>query len=277
MSDAFLRDERLFDLLTKQATEGVTSTEKSELNRLLAQYPDADSQLIDRIVASVMLAGDLTDEPLPTSLRARIESQAARELPSAPTNVTPLHSRTVARHAAATSRFAWFAAAACLVLALIGWWPRLHETGESTAVVKQMPPRPLTPAEQRLALLQEGAAITQSEWTNTADPASQGVRGDVVWDNSKQRGFLRFTGLAANDPRQSQYQLWIFDAKRDDRYPIDGGVFDIPAGATEVVIPINARLAVNDAAAFAVTIEQPGGVVVSAREHVVALAKVAAG
>ena len=36
MSDAFLRDERLFDLLTKQATEGVTSSEKSELDRLLA-------------------------------------------------------------------------------------------------------------------------------------------------------------------------------------------------------------------------------------------------
>ncbi len=61
------------------------------------------------------------------------------------------------------------------------------------------------------------------------------------------------------------------------RYPIDGGVFDIPAGATEVVIPINARLAVNDPAMFAVTIERPGGVVVSAREHIVALAKVAAG
>ena len=79
MSDAFLRDERLFDLLTKQATEGVTSTEKSELDRLLAQYPDAHSQLIDRVVASVMLAGHLPDEPLPASLRARIESQAARE------------------------------------------------------------------------------------------------------------------------------------------------------------------------------------------------------
>ena len=99
----------------------------------------------------------------------------------------------------------------------------------------------------------------------------------MVWDNSKQRGYLRFSGLPANDPERSQYQLWIFDAKRDDRYPIDGGVFDIPAGATEVVIPINARLAVNEPAMFAVTIEGPGGVVVSAREHIVALAKVAAG
>lgn len=275
MSDAFLRNERLLDLLAKRATEGVTSAEQSELDRLLAQYPDADPQLIDRIAAAVMLAGDLPEEPLPASLRARVESQAVRELPAATSKVTSIHSRTDERHAAATGRFAWFAAAACLVLAVIGWWPRLHETIEPPVITQT--PRPPTPAEERLALLQEGTAVTHSEWASTDDPASQGVKGDVVWDNSKQRGYLRFSGLPANDPKQSQYQLWIFDAKRDDRYPIDGGVFDIPPGATEVVIPINARLAVNDPAMFAVTIERPGGVVVSGREHIVALAKVAAG
>ena len=275
MSDAFLRNERLLDLLAKRATEGVTSAEQSELDRLLAEYPDADPQLIDRIAAAVMLAGDLPEEPLPASLRARVESQAVRELPDATSKVTSIHSRTDERHAAATGRFAWFAAAACLVLAVIGWWPRLHETIEPPVITQT--PRPLTPAEERLALLQKGTAVTHSEWASTDDPASQGVKGDVVWDNSKQRGYLRFSGLPANDPKQSQYQLWIFDAKRDDRYPIDGGVFDIPPGATEVVIPINARLAVNDPAMFAVTIERPGGVVVSGREHIVALAKVAAG
>lgn len=274
MSDAFLRNERLLDLLAKQATDGVTPAEQTELQHLLAQYPDADPQLIDRVAASVMLAGDLPEEPMPASLRARIESQAARELPAATNKVTSIHPRTVERHAVATGRFAWFAAAACLVLAVIGWWPRLHETIQPPTVTQV--PRPLTPAEERLALLQRGA-VTHAEWINTDDPASQGVKGDVVWDNSKQRGYLRFRGLPANDPGRSQYQLWIFDAKRDDRYPIDGGVFDIPAGATEVVIPINARLAVNEPAMFAVTIERPGGVVVSAREHIVALAKVAAG
>ena len=102
MSDAFLRNERLFDLLTKQATEGVTSVEKSELDRLLAQYPEADSQLIDRIVASVMLAGELPEEPLPAALRARVESQAVRELPPAANKITSIQSRTTTRHAAAT-------------------------------------------------------------------------------------------------------------------------------------------------------------------------------
>lgn len=58
---------------------------------------------------------------------------------------------------------------------------------------------------------------------------------------------------------------------RDKRYPVDGGVFDVPANAGEVVIPIRASLMVRKPAAFAVTVEKPGGVVVSGREHVVAL------
>jgi anti-sigma-K factor RskA len=88
---------------------------------------------------------------------------------------------------------------------------------------------------------------------------------------------MRFVGLPANDTSAEQYQLWIFDGTRDDRYPVDGGVFDIPAGATEVVVPIHARLPVRQAALFAVTVERPGGVVVSSRERIVALAQVAAG
>ena len=52
---------------------------------------------------------------------------------------------------------------------------------------------------------------------------------------------------------------------------VDGGVFDMPQAATELVIPIHAALPVLSAKAFAVTVEKPGGVVVSGREHVVAL------
>ena len=105
----------------------------------------------------------------------------------------------------------------------------------------------------------------------TKDPAAKGMSGDVVWDPATQKGFLHFTGLASNDPAAHQYQLWIFDAARDQRYPVDGGVFDVPADADDVVIPINASLAVSKLAAFAVTVEKPGGVVVSSRQHVVAL------
>jgi anti-sigma-K factor RskA len=86
---------------------------------------------------------------------------------------------------------------------------------------------------------------------------------------------MRFRGLAANDPRQAQYQLWIFDRARGEKYPVDGGVFDIPAVPGEILVPITARLPVRDPTMFAVTLEQSGGVVVSEREHILVLAKIA--
>jgi anti-sigma-K factor RskA len=76
-----------------------------------------------------------------------------------------------------------------------------------------------------------------------------------------------------NDPERAQYQLWIFDAARDDRYPIDGGVFDVPPGRNELIVPMHPTLPVARAVAFAITVEPPGGVVVSNREKVVAFAK----
>ena len=37
-------------------------------------------------------------------------------------------------------------------------------------------------------------------------------RGDVVWDNDRQHGFLQLQGFTPNDPHAVRYQLWIFDA-----------------------------------------------------------------
>jgi len=112
------------------------------------------------------------------------------------------------------------------------------------------------------------------DWTVTDAEAARSPAGDVVWSNTAQEGYMRFTGLAANDPRQSQYQLWIFDSQQDERYPIDGGVFDIPPGADEVIVPIAAKLDVARPYMFAITIEKPGGVVVSSRERLPLLAQV---
>ena len=82
---------------------------------------------------------------------------------------------------------------------------------------------------------------------------------------------MRFVGLAAHDPTKTQYQLWIFDKDRDDKYPVDGGVFDAgPNG--EVIIKISPKLHVDEPVLFAVTVEASGGVVVSKRERIVVTA-----
>jgi hypothetical protein len=162
-------------------------------------------------------------------------------------------------------------------LAVIGWMrspptvpPPVVQVPETPAVPPAMPAAPPTPSEERVALL---AAPTTLKITlgATKDPGAAGVTGDVVWDPAAQKGFLHFAGLKPNDPSIMQYQIWIFDGERDKRYPIDGGVFDVPANAADIVIPIRAAVLVHKPAAFAVTAERPGGVVVSDRAHVIVL------
>ena len=99
-------------------------------------------------------------------------------------------------------------------------------------------------------------------WSASEFDAYSGVTGDVVWNNEEQRGYLRLAGMPVNDPSVRQYQLWIVDPSRDEK-PVDGGVFDIPAGAEPVIIPIDAKLPISEPVLFAVTREKPGGVVVS--------------
>ncbi len=127
--------------------------------------------------------------------------------------------------------------------------------------------RLLTPALARQALVQE-SDIWRQVFAGTESFSE--VRGDVVWSDTKQEGYMRLQGLPVNEPSERQYQLWIVDPSRDS-VPVDGGVFDI-ASNEELVLPIVAKLSVSEPAAFVITVEQPGGVVVSKQEQVAAIA-----
>lgn len=274
-------DEAMLDLLIKQATEGLSPAEQRALDVLDGEVASAYGRDLERAAAAVTLAASADRAPLPAALAERLAQQAAEHF-AASTKVADLSTARVAARAAARqpSRAAvyggWLAAAACLVLAVFAW-ERSPPVAPVAVVVPETvpaapPEKPVPPsaAEERAALLAKSDVLKISLGA-TKDPAAAGMTGDVVWDPVTQRGFLHFTGLAANDPAVHQYQIWIFDAGRDKRYPVDGGVFDVPANSAEVVIPIRAALMVRKPAAFAVTVEKPGGVVVSGREHVVAL------
>lgn len=132
--------------------------------------------------------------------------------------------------------------------------------------------------EARARLIDSAPDMVRVSWSDPADPQAKPDQpakdlGDVVWSDSLQRGFMRFRGLAANNPEVEQYQLWVFDSARDERYPVDGGVFDLPQGTEETLVPIRVKLPVSRATLFAVTIERPGGVVVSDRSRLPVLAK----
>ena len=158
---------------------------------------------------------------------------------------------------------AWVAAAACFALAAGAvLWARGRDAGSPTSP---------SPAEARAALLASAPDAATLAWSLTGDPAASAASGDVVWSPSKQRGYMRFVGLAPNDPARTQYQLWIFDKLRDQAFPVDGGVFDV-SSTGEVIVAISPKLRVSDATLFAVTVELPGGVVVSKRERIVVTA-----
>jgi anti-sigma-K factor RskA len=106
----------------------------------------------------------------------------------------------------------------------------------------------------------------------TGTDAYAGMSGRVVWSDKFQEGYMELTNLAVNDPSRNQYQLWIVDPGRA-KQPVDGGVFDIDSSGT-VRVPIDAKLAVRKPQAFVITLEKPGGVVVSEQETVVAISKV---
>lgn len=164
----------------------------------------------------------------------------------------------------------WLAAAAAVVFMVRGGAANARTEAAAPLVISAS-----APSQLRDSLLARDVQALRIAWKATADSAARGAGGDVVWSASSQTGVMRITGLAPNDRRRAQYQLWIFDATRDRRYPVDGGVFDIEPGATEAFVRIAPRVPVGRAIMFAVTVEAPGGVVVSSRERVALLAEAA--
>jgi hypothetical protein len=209
------------------------------------------------------LAGVAPPRPLPHP------QPQASETPVIPITSAPRRSR-------APMIFAFAAAAACLALAIGAvLWARGKKPEVVVKEVIKVPVQP-GPAEARQQLLDEVKDVTTLAWSATKDPAGTAASGDVVWSATKQKGFMRFKGLAPNDPTKTQYQLWIFDKNRDEKFPVDGGVFDVGSNG-EVIVAISPKLQVTDPTLFAVTVELPGGVVVSKRERIVVTAAPKAG
>jgi len=135
------------------------------------------------------------------------------------------------------------------------------------------PPEP-SAASQRARMLATVQDVRTVEWADWDGPEIAGVRGDVVWSDSLQRGYMRFVGLPETDPSVEQFQLWIVDQRgledpaTGQSARISGGVFDARSASRDpetgaLIVPIEPSIRVQGAQLFAVTIEEPGGVWVS--------------
>ena len=104
--------------------------------------------------------------------------------------------------------------------------------------------------------------------------SNRNAKGDWLWSDSQQKGFVTFSGLEVNDPERFQYQVWIFDKKVNQKYPVSGGVFNV-VDKRQSVIVLLPQLRISKAVQFMVTQERPGGVDASSRDNIVTTATIA--
>lgn len=279
MSD--LKKERLIELLADNVLFGLDEVETAELEVLKKLYPDIANDSSLEMTAGLIGLGSLEQiEPMPDHLQTMIRAKANEFFEVADSQpVVATSSNHEESDIQQTFEFekkrgfmqllGWMVAgAACLALAFSLWM----NTQRPTIVREYIGPPPVpSVTEQERQLIAEAKDLLRTSLVDPAD--NERVIGDLVWSDSKQKGFMKFNGLAVNDVNVQTYQLWIFDETQDEKTPIDGGVFDIRSNG-ETIIPITAKLKVAKPGLFAVTVEKPGGVVVSKREKIAALGKV---
>ena len=260
--------DRLYELLADQAVQGLNDVEARELDALLRQHPEIDAESFDIAAAAINMSFAADDlEDMPDDLAARLSDRADAWISSEMNSHSPRPVQRQDKDVVARLHWTpWLVAAACLALAAVAWFsspitaPQQQGVAERFAQFVNQPP----------------ADLVQVEW----GAVGQGIEmpetfsGEVVWSDTRNEGYMVFDGLPQNDPSQEQYQLWVFDESRPEATPVDGGVFDIDETG-RVIVPIDTKIPVRRATAFAVTVEEPGGVVVSSRERIATLAAVA--
>jgi anti-sigma-K factor RskA len=244
------RMPRIDELLADRALQGLSVAEAAELAGLAAD-PDAEGLALELAAAAAELAlGGDDDRELPASLRRRLEADAdaffADARPAPAPALAPM--RIAAR---AIPWLGWVAAAAAVLFAV---------------QVRREPANPRRPAPEPTPV-ERLSGVPSRPLSNTGHPLARGGSGTLVWSGDRQEGYLALRGLAETVPGRGVYQLWIFDATRDDRFPVDGGTFTIADAGSTTLVPFRPRVEVRRPTLFAVTLEPPGGVVVSDRKR----------
>ena len=239
--------DRYEELDAGRAFGDLSSEEFNEWQQLAPQFLNSQEVSFDYLLTELEL--DRTSStPLPSSLSEKLGETTQQFISgdnkdSEDQKVTPF-----------VNWLGWGIAACLAVLLLLG------------------PSEPkVTTVAEKFEVLKESSGSMRLEFAPASDPYAN-VEGEVIWNDERQEGYMSLINLAANNPKENQYQLWIVDPERDE-LPVDGGVFDIPEGVDKALIPIKNALEVDKPTLFVITLEQPGGVVKSKQEVVVAIAK----
>lgn len=269
-------DDELAMLLAGDVLGDLDDSEKLRLEELSASAEQLDGtrESLARVADFIGNAPEGSRDHLPSSdeeiqmplnpeLAEKIRRDAIAYFPAG-----KIENPTRSKVGFLTSSWVGWCVAACLAVVCINLW--FAETRDSQSPVAAI----VTSERSAQQWMRSHPKAINLKW-EIKDPSmvvSETQPGGLVWDAGSQSGFMSFKALPVNDAAVQQYQLWIIDPKRDDE-PIDGGVFDI-VRAGESIVPILAKLDVIEPVGFAVTVEKPGGVVVSDQSRLPLLAMV---
>jgi anti-sigma-K factor RskA len=267
--------ELFFDLLAKKAVYGLDEADDNQLAEFDRGAVDAEFCSLEMTAAAIGLAGVQDIEPMPEHLRATILKNAPHGADIREEHGAKIYDSSDVFGEKRSSWFSWLgwaaAAAACVALAFNIWFTRFQPTEQVNLPNPPQTPQALTDRQKHDELM-ASAGVIKANWA-AGNVKDINVTGDVVWSDEEQTGYMRLRGLPVKGPPEFCYQLWIFDKTQDKATPIDGGTFDVNEDG-EIIIPITAKIRPNTPLMFAITIERHGGVVVSKREQIAALAKV---
>ena len=266
--------EELFDLLADRAAFGLDETEAARLEDLLQENSWVREDCMDEAAATLTTEVSTTDvEPMPADVMERIRHgvHATIEQESTPVagRIEPAMSDDVVQTGSVMGWLGWVAAAAALGVAII--------------VARPVETAPPSSRAELVAWIDQHPTAVHWDWQAGLVEPDSDATGMVTFDPAIQEGYMLIKGLAPNDPRAEQYQLWIWDQERepdpdnptplaDNVHPVDGGVFDVNDEG-EAVISIDAKLTVGKPYLFAVTVERPGGVAKSDKSQVPIIAQ----
>lgn len=253
---------RTMDLLADRALDGLSCVEKAELLGTLAREGMADDWSFDLTAAELQLCSvhSDTDSPIPSDIKSRLQAvgeawciERRAETVTTPNNQTDRNITTRRTNIPAWQAWGGWALAACT---LLGSFIMLSSRDNREQIQNSN--------------FRQSSDVFTCDWTDWDSPEVPGVKGSVTWSDSSQTGEMVFKGLPINDVSKYQYQLWIID-ERGLSQRISGAIFDSTGDETRV--RVQPLIAVRNAAAFAITIENPGGAWVSDMSRRVVIAK----
>ena len=243
--------EKLLDLLVLDASEKLSQQEREELNRLLDLFPEYTSDHFHKTTALAQvgfyLEDDFTNETLPQHIRKKTLYRLKKELGQSSISD---HLNNFMRTLFYKPQYAW----TLTIVMAIGLSFSMIQFKNYESNFRYLPLK-------KIVMETTAKDLIQYPWHSRTDDLGP-INGDIIWSDQGQKGFIQIAGLPMNDPNKNQYQIWIIDPLKYGQ-PVDGGIFDVIRTDKAIIIPINPKLPISKAVGFAITLEQPGGVVVS--------------